>query len=94
MAEKQDGSADDFQEAPVTDEKRALKKAFIMDKALEDKICDLYDLYVEVINEVLGIISFYFHMIIMVERIEGHTKCSGFTFSYIHHLFYIVGITL
>ncbi|XP_039121062.1 ubinuclein-1-like isoform X2 [Dioscorea cayenensis subsp. rotundata] len=54
VAEKQDGSADDFQEAPVTDEKRALKKAFIMDKALEDKICDLYDLYVEGMDEDKG----------------------------------------
>ncbi|KAM0946360.1 hypothetical protein DsansV1_C09g0094151 [Dioscorea sansibarensis] len=54
VAEQQDGSADDFQEAPVTDEKRALKRAFSMDKALEDKICDLYDLYVEGMDEDKG----------------------------------------
>lgn len=44
--EQQDGSADDFQ--AVTDERRDLKGKSAMDSALEDRICDLYDLYVEV----------------------------------------------
>jgi len=44
--EQQDGSADDFQVA--NDERRALKGKSVMDAALEDRICDLYDLYVEV----------------------------------------------
>lgn len=44
--EQQDGSADDFQVA--NDERRALKGKSVMDYALEDRICDLYDLYVEV----------------------------------------------
>ena len=44
--EQQDGSADDFQAA--TDERRALEGKSAMDSALEDKMCDLYDLYVEV----------------------------------------------
>ncbi|KAJ0972077.1 hypothetical protein J5N97_020036 [Dioscorea zingiberensis] len=54
VAEQQDGSADDFQEVPINDEKRVLKGAFSMDKALEDKICDLYDLYVEGMDEDKG----------------------------------------
>ncbi|KAL6616497.1 hypothetical protein ACP70R_038767 [Stipagrostis hirtigluma subsp. patula] len=42
---EQDGSADDFQSA--NDERRSLKGKSVMDSALEDRICDLYDLYVE-----------------------------------------------
>jgi ubinuclein len=44
--EQQDGSADDFQ--VVSEEGRSLKGKFAMDSALEDRMCDLYDLYVEV----------------------------------------------
>jgi ubinuclein len=44
--EQQDGSADDFQAVP--EEGRDLKGKFAMDSALEDRMCDLYDLYVEV----------------------------------------------
>jgi hypothetical protein len=44
--EHHSGSADDFQIA--NDEKRYLKGKSVMDAALEDRICDLYDLYVEV----------------------------------------------
>lgn len=44
--EQQDGSADDFQVA--NDERRALKTKYAMDTALEDKMCDLYDMFVEV----------------------------------------------
>jgi len=50
--EQQDGSADDFQAA--TDEGRDLKGKFAMDSALEDRICDLYDLYVEDMEEDKG----------------------------------------
>lgn len=39
-------AADDFQEADPA-EKKALKRKH-MDDVLENKICDLYDLYVEV----------------------------------------------
>ncbi|WOK94578.1 ubinuclein-1 [Canna indica] len=53
LAEQQDGSADDFQEINV-DERRALKGRYSMDAALEDKICDLYDLYVEGMDEDKG----------------------------------------
>lgn len=47
MQEQQqaNGSGDDFQEVGYSG---ALKGKFTMDNALEDKICDLYDLYVEV----------------------------------------------
>ncbi|KAG1328098.1 putative ubinuclein-1 [Cocos nucifera] len=47
VAESHDGLADDFQEVINNDERRALKGKYSMDAALEDKICDLYDLYVE-----------------------------------------------
>ncbi|CAO1942528.1 unnamed protein product [Urochloa humidicola] len=50
--EQQDGSADDFQVA--NDERRALKGKSVMDTALEDRICDLYDLYVEGMDEDKG----------------------------------------
>ncbi|VAH67211.1 unnamed protein product [Triticum turgidum subsp. durum] len=50
--EQQDGSADDFQ--TVTDERRDLKGKSAMDSALEDRICDLYDLYVEGMDEDKG----------------------------------------
>jgi hypothetical protein len=44
---QQAGASDDFQEM-VSDERGGLKKKFSMDAVLEDKICDLYDLFVEV----------------------------------------------
>lgn len=50
VAEQQDGSSDDFQEQPNSDEKGVLKGRYSMDDAMEDKICDLYDLYVEVLK--------------------------------------------
>ncbi|VAH83032.1 unnamed protein product [Triticum turgidum subsp. durum] len=50
--EQQDGSADDFQ--TVTDGRRDLKGKSAMDSALEDRICDLYDLYVEGMDEDKG----------------------------------------
>ncbi|XP_008783317.3 LOW QUALITY PROTEIN: ubinuclein-1 [Phoenix dactylifera] len=54
VAELQDISADDFQEVINNDERRALKGKYSMDTALEDKICDLYDLYVEGMDEDKG----------------------------------------
>ncbi|KAJ1286526.1 hypothetical protein BS78_03G359100 [Paspalum vaginatum] len=50
--EQQDSSADDFQVA--NDERRALKGKSVMDTVLEDRICDLYDLYVEGMDEDKG----------------------------------------
>ncbi|KAL7086193.1 hypothetical protein ACP275_14G323900 [Erythranthe tilingii] len=44
--EQQAANSDDFQEAGP-EEKEALKRKYIMDDLLENKICDLYDLYVE-----------------------------------------------
>ncbi|XP_010905321.2 ubinuclein-1-like [Elaeis guineensis] len=49
-----DASADDFQEVISNVERRALKGKYSMDAALEDKICDLYDLYVEGMDEDKG----------------------------------------
>ncbi|XP_077231760.1 ubinuclein-1-like [Tasmannia lanceolata] len=53
-AEHRDGSSDDFQEVPGSVGKGTLKGRFIMDDAMEDKICDLYDLYVEGMDEDRG----------------------------------------
>ncbi|URD72120.1 hypothetical protein MUK42_24028 [Musa troglodytarum] len=53
LPELQDGSADNFQKIN-NDERRALKGRYNMDSALEDKICDLYDLYVEGMDEDKG----------------------------------------
>ncbi|KAL6840295.1 hypothetical protein ACP4OV_030105 [Aristida adscensionis] len=50
--ERQDGSTDDFQAA--NDDRIALKGKSVMDTALEDRICDLYDLYVEGMDEDKG----------------------------------------
>ncbi|PKA64750.1 hypothetical protein AXF42_Ash016781 [Apostasia shenzhenica] len=47
-------SSDDFQDVVGNDEKRALKGKYSMDISLEDKICDLYDLYVEGMDEDKG----------------------------------------
>ena len=46
--EQTGGASDDFQEI-VTADKEVLKRKFSMDDALEDKICELYDFYVEVL---------------------------------------------
>jgi hypothetical protein len=47
QGQQANGSGGDFQEVGYSG---ALKGKFTMDNALEDKICDLYDLYVEVRN--------------------------------------------
>ncbi|KAL1533579.1 ubinuclein-1-like isoform X1 [Salvia divinorum] len=49
----QETSADDFQEIGH-EEKETLKRIYSMDDALENKICDLYDLYVERLEEDSG----------------------------------------
>lgn len=46
--EQPGGTSDDFQEIGTADNE-VLKQKFSMDDALEDKICDLYDLYVQVL---------------------------------------------
>uniref|UniRef100_A0A5B7AJ93 Putative ubinuclein-2-like isoform X1 n=1 Tax=Davidia involucrata TaxID=16924 RepID=A0A5B7AJ93_DAVIN len=51
--EQQAGTSDDFQEIG-NEEKEVLKRKCRMDDALEDKICDLYDLYVEGLDEDAG----------------------------------------
>ncbi|KAK3013076.1 hypothetical protein RJ639_009915, partial [Escallonia herrerae] len=50
---QQAGASDDFQEVG-TQEKEVTKRKCSMDVALEDKICDLYDLYVEGLEEDAG----------------------------------------
>ncbi|KAF3447040.1 hypothetical protein FNV43_RR12220 [Rhamnella rubrinervis] len=51
--EQQAGASDDFQEVSAQD-KEASKRKFCMDAVLEDKICDLYDLYVDGLDEDAG----------------------------------------
>ncbi|KAM6544048.1 hypothetical protein CsatB_008495 [Cannabis sativa] len=51
--EKQAGASDDFQEIP-TEQKEVSKRKYSMDAALEDKICDLYDLYVDGLDDDAG----------------------------------------
>ncbi|XP_060198306.1 ubinuclein-1-like [Lycium barbarum] len=53
LLEQQAGSSDDFQEASA-EEKEAFKRKYSMDVALEDKICDLYDHFVEGLDEDAG----------------------------------------
>ncbi|XP_059453870.1 ubinuclein-1-like isoform X2 [Corylus avellana] len=49
---QQAGASDDFQE--LCSEEKGVKKKFSMDAALEDKICDLYDLFVDGLDEEAG----------------------------------------
>ncbi|XP_010539681.1 PREDICTED: ubinuclein-1-like isoform X4 [Tarenaya hassleriana] len=51
--EQQAGKSDDFQDAGFI-EKAPQKKNFVMDAALEDKICDLYDIFVDGLDEDVG----------------------------------------
>ncbi|KAD4385184.1 hypothetical protein R6Q59_010668 [Mikania micrantha] len=50
--EQQAGSSDDFQQPSTKD--KVNKSLFITDDALEDKICDLYDLFVDGLEEDAG----------------------------------------
>lgn len=43
---EQTGSSDDFQEA--SSKEKVVKSRFVTDDALEDKICELYDFFVDV----------------------------------------------
>ncbi|KAL8125279.1 ubinuclein-1-like [Apium graveolens] len=52
--EQTGGASDDFQENVAAD-KEVLKRKFSMDDALEDKICDLYDFYIEGMEEDPGL---------------------------------------
>ncbi|XP_047095526.1 ubinuclein-1-like isoform X2 [Lolium rigidum] len=54
VTEQKDDSADDIQGVVNIDERRALKGKFVLDAPLEDRICDLYDLYVEGMDEDKG----------------------------------------
>ncbi|KAF8404052.1 hypothetical protein HHK36_008929 [Tetracentron sinense] len=54
VSEQRDGSSDDFQEVLGSEEKGVVKGKYSMDYAVEDKICDLYDLYVEGMDEDKG----------------------------------------
>lgn len=53
LLEQQAGASDDFQEASA-EEKEAFKRKYSMDFAIEDKICDLYDHFIEGLDEDAG----------------------------------------
>ncbi|XP_043724876.1 ubinuclein-1-like isoform X3 [Telopea speciosissima] len=52
-SEQRDGATDDFQEVHGSEDK-GVKGKYNMDDAMEDKICDLYDLFVEGMDEDKG----------------------------------------
>ncbi|KAJ4951250.1 hypothetical protein NE237_028082 [Protea cynaroides] len=52
-SEQRGGASDDFQEV-LGSEDKGVKGKYTMDDAMEDKICDLYDLYVEGMDEDKG----------------------------------------
>ncbi|KAG8068622.1 hypothetical protein GUJ93_ZPchr0005g14597 [Zizania palustris] len=54
VTEHKDGSTDGFQDSVNNDEGRASQGKSVMDAVLEDRICDLYDLYVEGMDEDKG----------------------------------------
>lgn len=54
VTEQRDDPAHDFQGGVNIDDKTALKGKFVLDAPLEDRICDLYDLYVEGMDEDKG----------------------------------------
>ncbi|XP_021273598.1 uncharacterized protein LOC110408819 isoform X2 [Herrania umbratica] len=55
QASKRRGAAtDDYQEVLNSEEQVVLKEQYSMDNAMEDKICDLYDLYVQGMDEDKG----------------------------------------
>ncbi|KAM3305883.1 ubinuclein-1 [Capsicum chacoense] len=53
LLEQQAGASDDFQEASA-EEKEAFKRKYSMDFAIEDKMCDLYDHFIEGLDEDAG----------------------------------------
>ncbi|PHU19742.1 hypothetical protein BC332_10893 [Capsicum chinense] len=53
LLEQQAGASDDFQEASA-EEKEAFKRKYSMDFAIEDKMCDLYDDFIEGLDEDAG----------------------------------------
>uniref|UniRef100_A0A0D9WGP8 Hpc2-related domain-containing protein n=1 Tax=Leersia perrieri TaxID=77586 RepID=A0A0D9WGP8_9ORYZ len=52
--EHKDEFAESFQGSVTSDDRRALRGKYVMDAVLEDRICDLYDLYVEGMDEDKG----------------------------------------
>ncbi|XP_078433787.1 ubinuclein-1-like isoform X2 [Wolffia australiana] len=54
IPEQQDSFSDDFQESIGDEERKAPKPRSSMDDAIEDRICDLYELYVEGMDEDKG----------------------------------------
>ncbi|XP_022774704.1 uncharacterized protein LOC111316816 isoform X2 [Durio zibethinus] len=53
-SKRRDVATDDLQEVLGSEEQLVLKEQYIIDNAMEDKICDLYDLYVQGMDEDKG----------------------------------------
>jgi len=48
QASKREKAGGDFQKAIIYEEKGAMDEKDVMDNKMEDKICDLYELFVQV----------------------------------------------
>lgn len=72
---QQTTNTDDFQEIGH-EEKEALKRKYSMDDALENKICDLYDLHVEVMYWIFVYLMWvfprwvYISVLLQLQRLE------------------------
>lgn len=73
--EQTGGASDDFQENVAAD-KEVLKRKFSIDDALEDKICDLYDFYIEVLYVFVYSQVKYIFTLISVYFIRTSSYCS------------------
>ncbi|KAF6147956.1 hypothetical protein GIB67_001531 [Kingdonia uniflora] len=89
VSDKRDGASDDFQEVYGSEENGDSKGKYSMDKAMEDKICDLYDRYVEGMDEDKGplIRKLYVESgkTVLVRKI--HELVERFEFFSIEHVF-------
>ncbi|XP_011022885.1 PREDICTED: uncharacterized protein LOC105124533 isoform X3 [Populus euphratica] len=54
QASKREKAGGDFQKAIIYEEKGAMDEKYVMDNKMEDKICDLYDLFVQGMDEDKG----------------------------------------
>ncbi|XP_034907353.1 ubinuclein-1 isoform X2 [Populus alba] len=54
QASKREKAGGDFQKAIIDEEKGAMDEKYVMDNKMEDKICDLYDLFVQGMDEDKG----------------------------------------
>lgn len=63
QAIEQQGGAPHVIRELVSEEKGVPRKKFVMDPSLEDKICDLYDLFVDVLIHILSDVQMFSFLI-------------------------------